>query len=274
MKLNKILLAGVMSAASALAAQAAELSLASGSVAGSLAAQATVNGETVSFDAVLDDLSGAGFVLGAGASDASRALTPAGSVSQLWSATASLDTTLDPASAAFSAGSAGALSAHADGQFEDSLEAASLWLEAELAIVSAEEAVGTPVRVDVAGSAESLWASSGPTLELVPTFDLVVRDAGANILGSWQGLDAGGSESFSFSFQSLVGEVLSFSLSHDSQAMGGAAAMAAGAGHTLDNAAWFEGTITVTAVPEPESYALFLAGLTAIGLFGRRRLQR
>ncbi|MBK7516198.1 MAG: PEP-CTERM sorting domain-containing protein [Betaproteobacteria bacterium] len=274
MKLNKILLAGVMSAASALAAQAAELSLASGSVAGSLAAQATVNGETVSFDAVLDDLSGAGFVLGAGASDASRALTPAGSVSQLWSAAASLDTTLDPASAAFSAGSAGALSAHADGQFEGSLEAASLWLEAELAIVSAEEAVGTPVRVDVAGSAESLWASSGPTLELVPTFDLVVRDAGANILGSWQGLDAGGSESFSFSFQSLVGEVLSFSLSHDSQAMGGAAAMAAGAGHTLDNAAWLEGTITVTAVPEPESYALFLAGLTAIGLFGRRRLQR
>ena len=216
-----------------------------------------MNGETVSFDAVLDDLSGAGFVLGAGASDASRALTPAGSVSQLWSATASLDTTLDPASAAFSAGSAGALSAHADGQFEGSLEAASLWLEAELAIVSAEEAVGTPVRV-----------------ELVPTFDLVVRDAGANILGSWQGLDAGGSESFSFSFQSLVGEVLSFSLSHDSQAMGGAAAMAAGAGHTLDNAAWLEGTITVTAVPEPESYALFLAGLTAIGLFGRRRLQR
>ena len=120
------------------------------------------------------------------------------------------------------------------------------------------------MRVDVAGSAESLWASSGPTLELVPTFDLVVRDAGANVLGSWQGLDAGGSESFSFSFQSLVGEVLSFSLSHDSQAMGGAAAMAAGAGHTLDNAAWLEGTITVTAVPEPETY----------GLFGRRRLQR
>ena len=40
MKLNKILLAGVMSSASALAAQAAELSLVSGSVAGSLAAQA------------------------------------------------------------------------------------------------------------------------------------------------------------------------------------------------------------------------------------------
>jgi hypothetical protein len=38
MKLNKILLAGVMSAASALAAQAVDFSLASGTVAGSLAA--------------------------------------------------------------------------------------------------------------------------------------------------------------------------------------------------------------------------------------------
>lgn len=38
MLLNKLLLAGVMSAASVLAAQAAELSLASGSVAGSLVA--------------------------------------------------------------------------------------------------------------------------------------------------------------------------------------------------------------------------------------------
>lgn len=233
-----------------------------------------MNGETVSFDAVLDDLSGAGFVLGAGDSDASRALTPAGSVAHLWSASASLDTTLQPASAAFSAGSTSVLSADADGPFEGSFEAASLWLEAELAIVSTGEAIGTPVRVDVAGSAESLWASSGPALDVVPTFDLVVRDAGANILGSWQGLDAGGSESFSFSFQGLVGQVLSFSLSHDSQALGGAAALAAGAGHSLDSAVWLQGTISVTAVPEPESYALFLAGLTAIGLFGHCRLQR
>ena len=101
MKLNRILLAGVMAAAGAIGAHAAELSLASGSVTGSLAAQATVNGETASFETVLDDLSGAGFLLGAGDSDASRALTPTGTVSHLWSAIASLDTTLDPVSAAF-----------------------------------------------------------------------------------------------------------------------------------------------------------------------------
>ncbi len=142
-----------------------------------------------------------------------------------------------PASAAFSAGSTGVLSADADGHFEGSFEAATLWLEAGPAIVSTGEAIGTPVRVDVAGSADSLWGSSGPTLDVLPTFDLVVREAGAHILGSWQGLDAGGSVSFSFSYQGLVGQVLSFSLSHDSRAMGAAAAMAAGAGHTLDSAA-------------------------------------
>lgn len=274
MKLNKSLLAALLAAATAAAAQAAELSLWSGSVAGSLAAQATVNGETVSFDAVLDDLSGAGYLLGAGDNDASQALTPAGTVSHLWSAGASLDTTLDPASAAFSAGSASVLWADADGQFEGSHEASSVWLEAELAIVSTGEAAGTPVRLSVAGFADSLLGSSGPVLDAVPTFDLVVRDADANILGSWQGLAAGGSESFSISFYSRVGQVLWFSLAHDSVAMGGAAAIAAGAGHALDNAAWLEGTIRVTAVPEPETYALFLAGLTAIGLFSRRRLQR
>jgi hypothetical protein len=274
MLLNKILLAGVMSAAGALAAQAAELSLASGSVTGSLAAQATVNDETASFEAVLDDLSGAGFLLGVGDSDASRALTPSGSVSHLWSASASMDTTLQPASAAFSAGSAGVLSADADGRFDDSFEGASLWLEAELAIVSSGEAVGTPMRVDVAGSAESLWGSSGPALDVVPSFDLVVRDADAHILGGWQGLDAGGSEGFAFSFQGRVGQMLWFSLGYDGIALGGPSAIAAGNGHVLDNAAWIEGTISVTAVPEPESYALFLAGLTAIGLFSRRRLQR
>ncbi|MDZ7591965.1 MAG: hypothetical protein U5L05_15070 [Rubrivivax sp.] len=154
-----MLLAGVMTAAGAIGAigaQAAELSLASGSVTGSLAAQATVNGETASFEAVLDDFSGAGFLLGAGDSDASQALTPAGTASHLWSAMVSLDTTLDPVSAAFSAGSASVLSVDADGLFEGSHEAASVLLDAELAILSTGEAIGTPVRVDVAGSAGSL----------------------------------------------------------------------------------------------------------------------
>lgn len=50
--------------------------------------------------------------------------------------------------------------------------------------------------------------------------------------------------------------------------------------HTLsisgfaDTGSSYTGSITVTAVPEPETYALMLAGLGAIGFLARRRQQR
>ena len=275
MNMTKTLLATLLAALSATAAQAAALSLVSGSVNSSLAVQAGVNGQAVTVDGSVGDLSGAGFLLGAGGQDYELALTPAGTLSHLWSASASLDTTLNPASAAFQTASASVLTVAAPGRFDGSLDTTTVLLEAELAIVSTGEATGSAVRLTVAGVADSLFGSSGPGVQAQPTFDLVVRDAGFNILGSWQGLAAASTGSFSFSFDSQVGQLLSFSLSHHSNLMADAANISAATGAMVDLSSALSGSISVSAVPEPETYALFLAGLAAIGLLhGRSRHRR
>jgi opacity protein-like surface antigen len=274
MKLNmsKTLLATLLATLGASAAQAAALSLVSGSVSGSLALQTSVNDQAVMVDAYVDDWSGAGILLGAGSNDFNQALTPAGTLSHSWRAGASLDTTLNPASAAFQTSSLGVLGATANGRFDGSLDTSTLLLEAELAIVSTGEAAGTAVRLDVSGVADSLFGSTGPGVEALPTFDLVVRDADSLILGSWQGLAAGSSGSFSFSFNSQVGQRLSFSLSHYSSLQADAFDLDAAATTRLETSTLLNGSISVSAVPEPETYALLLAGLAAIGLLhGRHR---
>jgi hypothetical protein len=276
MNITKTLLATLLATLGAGPAQAAALVLISGSVTGSLAVLAGVNGQSVPVAAAVDDLSGAGFLLGAGGNAVDLALTPAGTLSHLWSASVSLDTTLSPASAAFQTGSASVLAVAAPGRFDGSLDTTTLLLEAELAIVSTGEAAGSAVRLTVAGVADSLLGSSGPGVQAQPSFDLVVRDAGFNILGSWQGLAAGSSGgSFSFSFDSQIGQRLSFSLSHDSSLMTDAVDIGVGTGATVDLSSALNGSISVSAVPEPETYALFLAGLAAIGLLhGRSRQAR
>ena len=109
MNMTKTLLATLLATLGTTAAQAAALSLVAGSVNGSLAVQAGVNNQAVTVDGSVGDLSGAGFLLGAGGQAYDLALTPTGTLSHLWSASASLDTTLNPASAAFQAGSTSVL---------------------------------------------------------------------------------------------------------------------------------------------------------------------
>lgn len=270
MNFSKTLLATLLATLGATAAQAATLSLVSGSVNGSLAVLAGVNDQAVAVDAGIDDLSGSGYLLGAGGNDVNQALTPAGTLTHLWSASASLDTTLSPASAAFQAGSISVLGVDAAGRFGGSDDSTTVLLEAELAILSTGEAEGSAVQVDVSGVADALFASTGPDVQALTTFDLVVRGADSRILGSWQGLPAGGSGSFSLRFQSQIGQVLSFSLSHYSSLMADGLALGAGASHALEASALLDGQISVSAVPEPETYALFLAGLAAISLLQRR----
>ena len=256
-------------------AQAAGLAITSGSVTGSLAVDAEANGQLFSNSASLADASGQNFLLGLGSLGTSNALAGGGkttTLGQLWSANASLDAS-DPMNLRFNLDASSALTLGGDGQFGGGTSRSSLLLDAELAVTSTGEAAGTAVRLVFAGTADSLVNTTGPALDVTPTFDLVVRDAQSNILGSWQGLAVGSSATFSFSLDTRVGDSLFFSLSHDSTSLLGSASSLAAGGDTLDATALLSGTVQVTAVPEPETYALFLAGLAALGLLHKRQGQ-
>ncbi len=268
-------LAALLLLASVGAAQAASISLASGSVAGSINAAATVNGQSDALTGSLADASGGGVLLGLGSGSSTLPLAPAGSLNHLWSASTSFDTSA-PAQALFQAAASSVRWVNdVDGDFVSARESLALVLDAEIMIGSTGEALGTPVQLDLAGSAESVFNSSGPALDVLPSFDLVLRDAQGVILASWQGLAPGGAASFALSVASRVGDTLQFSLSHASSLLADGAAINAGNGLSLDATAALTGTMTVTVVPEPESYALFLAGLAALGLLHtRHRLPR
>ncbi len=256
-------------------AQAAGLAITSGSVTGGLAFDADANGQLLSNGASLADASGQNFLLGLGSLSASNALAGGGkttTLDQLWSANASLDAS-NAMTLTFNLDATSALTLGGDGQFGGGTSRSSLLLDAELAVTSTGEAAGTAVRLVFAGTADSLVNTTGPSLDVTPTFDLVVRDAQSNILGSWQGLAVGSSTAFSFSLDTRVGDSLLFSLSHDSTGLLGSATGLAAGGDTLDATALLSGTVQVTAVPEPESYALFLAGLAALGLLRKRQGQ-
>lgn len=253
--------------------QAAGLAITSGSVAGGLAFQAEANGVQHSDSAGLADASGQNVWLGLGSLDASNTLAGGGkrtTLDHLWSANASLDAS-NAMRLTFDLDASSALQLSGDGQFSGGTALSNLLLDAELSVTSTGEAAGTPVRLVFTGTAESLVNTTGPLLDVTPTFDLVVRDVNSTILGSWQGLAVGSSASFSFSLDTRVGDSLSFSLSHDSTGLLGSADSLATAGDTLDATAFLSGAVQVTAVPEPETYALFMAGLAALGLLHKRQ---
>ena len=257
-------------------AQAAGLAISSGSVDGSLTFHAGANGAQLANGASIADASGPDFLRGVGRLDASNALAGAGrstTLGQLWSGSASLDAS-DARRLRFAIGATSMLTLSGNGQFGGGTDLSNLLLDAELAVTSTGDAVGTAVRLVFSGTAESRVNTTGPLLDVTPTFDLVVRDGMSNILASWQGLAVGSSATFSVSLDTRVGDSLSFSLSHDSTSLLGSASSLAAGGDTLETTALLSGTVQVTAVPEPESYALFLAGLAALGLLHKRQSQR
>ncbi|GCL62695.1 PEP-CTERM sorting domain-containing protein [Pseudaquabacterium pictum] len=257
-------------------AQAAGLAITSGSVTGHLDFRADANGQPISRSASLADASGQDVLLGFGNLGDSLALTGSGkttTLEPLWAASASLDAS-EATQLKLNLDATSVLRLGGDGNFGGGTEQTSLLLEAELAVTSTGEAAGTAVRLVFAGTADALAGSTGPLLDVTPSFDLVVRDAHSNILASWQGLDAGSSAAFRFSLDTRVGDSLWLSLSHASTSLLGSADSLSAGGDTLDTTALLSGTVQVTAVPEPGTYALLLAGLAAVGLLHQRQAQR
>lgn len=138
-----------------------------------------------------------------------------------------------------------------------------------LKVVGDGEAAGTDVRVSFAGTASIINALAGTNGSVY--MDLAVTRGGAT-LGSflWDSSAEtgpfGASRNVGFSFLAKVGEEISLggtlgtTLTADGSQSG---ALASTAGSLL-------GDFTVAAVPEPQQYALFLAGFALVGLARRR----
>jgi hypothetical protein len=262
---SSLLLAGL--------AHAASIQITSGSVAGNFGAQAGANGQVLDSSATLVDASVPGSALaGNGLFAATADLLGAGLTTTLarqWTAGVSLDAT-DPANLQFRIGASSALGLSGSGNFEGGNESTAVLLDADLAVISGTEGVGTPVRLQFTGSAQSQYSTGLPLIDVVPSFDIVVRDAQGNILSSWQGLLAGTNVGFDFSVDTRVGDSLQFSLSHASTSLLGVAAAIPGSGLIADTSALLTGRMRVNAVPEPGSLALLLVALAAMGVTQQR----
>jgi hypothetical protein len=159
------------------------------------------------------------------------------------------------------------VNSHQQGAFID-LSAVTLRI-----VGGAGESIGSPVQVTFAGNASALSdhasAVSGGMLGLGLS---VAR--GDTVLGEylWD-VTSSGDQPVNFSFNGVVGEQLTLS-----------AFMLAGAGlidtnfaqstlpYTLvDSGATLSGDFSITAVPEPEGFAMLLAGLVAVGVLVRRK---
>lgn len=136
-----------------------------------------------------------------------------------------------------------------------------------LRLVSDGEAAGSPVQVSFLGQgwADTSFAGTSGGLSM----DMSVSSNGV-VLGSflWDaGTASNAAKDINFSFQANVGDeiVLSAFMAGNLMADGSQAAGVSALAGSLS------GDFAVAAVPEPETYALLLAGLGVIGVVARRR---
>lgn len=252
-------------------AQAARLQLVDGSASASGSSQTLVNaadGSSLAFDGTVDNLSGLAEVLAFGAGAHAGTLAAGGlAFGSEWVRQASLD-----ASAAVTRLQAtGSTALRLDGtaDLNDLLEQASVGLGADLLVASDGEAAGTAVQVRLQLDATSLFTSTLAGADDTPSFSLLVLDAGFNPLASYNGVARNGSDTLDLSFSSAVGQTLSLSLVYANAL--GIGNMALSGVQTLSSSALLDATLSVTAVPEPQSLALLLAGLGIVAAVVRRR---
>lgn len=134
------------------------------------------------------------------------------------------------------------------------------------------EANGTAVQVSFAGMADA-FNNLYQGIASYTQMDIAVFSNGDQV-GSFL-WDAGGlnaSQAFNFAFLSSVGAEFTLSATLAGGALMNGLELPNAGSHALHaGAAMLSGEFNVTAVPEPEQYALFLAGLGVIGAIARRR---
>lgn len=269
MQFIKTSLATALLALAAAASQAAQLQLVSGAAFGSSSTTlAMADGDTALFSGGVDNLSGLSEVLAFG-SDVHAATLPTSGLlfSSEWARLATLDAS--GAVTRFSASGSSAIGFDGTAELADLSEAASVGLTADLRVAGDGEADGTPVTVRLQLSAQSLFDGSLAGADDTPTVNLLVQDAAFNTLASWNGVALNGSDSVDLRFSAQVGQTLSFALQLDNTLGLGNAAL--GGMQTIASSTLVEGTLSVTAVPEPQTLALLLAGLGVVAGAVRRR---
>lgn len=250
-------------------AQAAHVELGSGVFSSTWQSSATTAGDSLDFGGTADDLSAPGYLLGFGGESSAGAFG-AGQYAYDSASLVAVDAISDPALAMFQASISTSIAFDSIGALNGYSTQSATSLTALFNIASDGEAAGSMVRVNIAGTVDAFFSSS---VSGVPTSDALVfalnaYDASDLLLGSFSGT-AGGS--FDLAFNSAIGEQVKFVLEYSTLADLGTGLVGAGEIGEVGMSAIIDGTLSVSAVPEADSWAMLAAGLGLIGLVARRR---
>ena len=271
-KTHGVALAALLTLASAHTAHAARLQIVSaGTALDVLEQSATVDGVTASRSVTgnLADGSGVGSVLlsdfQAFGPNAQGMLSVEDGHSHLVAVDASGATTsltLDASHYWSGTGPASGLSTY---NLTQSLSVDNLILQV---VADAGESIGQGVTVSFSGLAQALLSGAAQTNNLALTLDVLM---GTATMGSYQGLWSGtATESVNFSFSAAVGDTLSVLVSgYQDASTSSLLTLPSGVDHS--GGVLLQGSFAVTAVPEPETWGLALAGLLIAGVAARRR---
>lgn len=261
-------IAAAVLAVAASSAQSARLQLLESTAVGSSQTLVTAAGGSLAFGGMADAQSGLSDVLAFGAGSHAGTLPTSGlRFSSEWVRLATLDASGLVTS--FQATGSTAFSFNGADSLGEALEQATVGLGADLLVASDGEAAGSAVLVRLQLAAGSLFSSTLTTADDTPTFNLLVQDAGLNTLASYNGLARNASDTLDLQFSSAVGQTLSLSLVYANALSVGNENLSGM--QTVASSALMEGTLSVSAVPEPQRVALLLAGLGIVAAAARRR---
>lgn len=223
---------------------------------------------TVSADGLVDILSGAPTLLGFGALS-EQATDGSALITYDWVREVTLDAQTDPSSVGFSIGGTSVIGFDGIAGLQGVVETSKVELQTTLMIMPDGETLGSAIRARLSGSADSIFSTSLPGLEQSTTFNLIASSGGQSV--SYTG--NGAMDAFDLSLDTVVGAEVTLSLSYITRPgwVGAAIDIPAGTVQGFEESGLMAGTLTLAPVPEPEQYALLLAGLGLIGAAARRR---